>query len=179
MYKSTFLPFHRLPALRPETSLDAKVIHYFFDHVAFNVGPPPAKIPKPSPPTTLSSFAVVNSPAAKASARVAREAPVTEYGLGTTFALGDTAQPAPAAAVVPSDGQFASSRTHPLEPVHHSIWDQVTGNRSALIVESAAVGGNGGQPWDDSAFVNKPIRAIRVNHGGGIDQIQVFLQIFL
>jgi hypothetical protein len=77
--------------------------------------------------------------------------------------------------VARSDGKLTSSRTHPLEPIHHAIWEQVTSSRHSLLFESAPAGGPGGQPWDDSALAGQRIRAIRINYqrGPGIDRIQV------
>ncbi|KAH9953005.1 hypothetical protein BGW80DRAFT_1414286 [Lactifluus volemus] len=39
LHTTTFQPFHRKPALRPEASLDNKVMHYFFDHAAIGDAP--------------------------------------------------------------------------------------------------------------------------------------------
>ncbi|KAI5988743.1 hypothetical protein EDD15DRAFT_2462463 [Pisolithus albus] len=169
-HKTAFRPFHRQPALRPESSLDTKVINYFFDQVAINVAPPMVKKPKPS---TSALFSLPETPIVKPLVRVARDTLIAEGGHTGPPVLVYSAQPASASTVARSDGNFASSRTHPLEPIHHAIWEQVTSGRNFLVIESAPAGGPGGQPWDDSALAGQPIRAIRINYNGGIDRIQV------
>lgn len=128
------------------------------------------KKPKPS---TSAAFALSNTFVTKPLARMARDALIAEGGHTGPPVLVYFAQSALASAVARSDGKLASSRTHPLEPIHHAIWEQVTGSRNFLVSESAPAGGYGGQPWDDSALAGQPIRAIRINYQGGIDRIQV------
>lgn len=156
--------------MRPEAALDTKVINYFFDQVAIDVGPPAAKRSKP---LTSAASAPSKTFVEKGLVRMMRDILIAEGGHTGPPIQVYFAQSASASTVARSDGKLASSRTHPLEPIHHAIWEQVTSSRNSLVVESAPAGGLGGQPWDDAALAGQPIRAIRINYQGGIDRIQV------